>query len=240
MSICFLFVFFLSLLLLLRLLGVHSCWGFVCSFASFVDFPFFCWRVSCEKKKFPFYNFNLCTGCQGVKTYFRVLWSVWIYSLLNWQGRRFHPKRPFLPFSKDQPSESRVMRDRYPLVKKSCLCGCPQGNWLGTISSSNLQGWSFLRLLAFGKVWKENNNPLVCSSAHPTAARSRGIFVVDRLMVKTRLIRHSPQWSVCDVRDLRQGSRAYFEIKTSRRNSAWSACISSFVNILTFMALTLY
>ena len=50
--------------------------------------------------------------------YFRVLWSVWIYSLLNWQGRRFQPKRPFLPSTEDQPSESRAMRDRYPLVKK--------------------------------------------------------------------------------------------------------------------------
>ena len=77
-------VFFLSLLLLLlllHLLRVHSCWGFVCSFASFVDFPFFFWRVSCEKGFSPFLNFNLCTGCQGVKMYFWVLWSVWIYSL---------------------------------------------------------------------------------------------------------------------------------------------------------------
>ena len=31
-----------------------------------------------------------------------------------------------------------------------------------------------------------------------------GIFVVDQLMVKTRLIRLSPQWSLCDVRDLFQ------------------------------------
>ena len=33
---------------------------------------------------------------------------------------------------------------------------------------------------------------------------------------------HSPfaSVSVCDVRDLRHGSRAFFEIKTSRRNSA--------------------
>ena len=74
-------------------------------------------------------------------------------------------KETLLPSTKDQPSESRAMRDRYPLVKKSCLCGCPQGNRLGTISNSNLQGWSFLRLLSFGNVWKENNDPLVCSSA---------------------------------------------------------------------------
>ena len=129
------------------------------------------------------------------------------------------------------------------LFYSSCLVKGPRksfGNWLGPISSSNLQGWSFLRLLSFGKVWKENNDPLVCSSAHPTAAHSRGIFVVEWLMVKTRLIRHSPQWSVCDVRNLRHGSRAYFEIKTSRRNSAWSACISSFVNIFTFMVVTFY
>ena len=45
---------FLSLLLFLHLLRVHSCWGFVCSFASFVDFPFFFWRVSCEKGFSPF------------------------------------------------------------------------------------------------------------------------------------------------------------------------------------------
>ena len=55
MSICFLFVFFLSLLLLfLHLLRVHSCWGFVCTFVSFVEFPFFFWRVSCEKGFSPF------------------------------------------------------------------------------------------------------------------------------------------------------------------------------------------
>ena len=36
------------------------------------------------------------------------------YSLYNWQGRRFHPKRLFLPSTKDRPSESRAMRDRYP------------------------------------------------------------------------------------------------------------------------------
>ena len=79
----FLFVFFLSFLflLLLHLLRVHSCWGFVCTFASFVDFPFFFWRVSCEKGFSLFFNFNLCTGCQGVKMYFWVLSSVWICSL---------------------------------------------------------------------------------------------------------------------------------------------------------------
>ena len=103
---------------------------------------FFCEKVCVFFPPFYFY-FNLCTGCQGVKMYFWVLWSIWIYSLYNWQGRRFHPKRPFLPFTKDQPSESRAMRDRYPLVKNSCLCGCPQGNRLGTISSSNLQGCSY-------------------------------------------------------------------------------------------------
>ena len=35
-------------------------------------------------------------------------------------------------------------------------------------------------------------------------------------MVKTRLIRHSPQWSVCDVRDLRHRSRAFFKINTKK------------------------
>ena len=45
----------------------------MCTFASFVDFPFFFWRVSCYFLLFffksPFFNFNLCTGCQGVKMY---------------------------------------------------------------------------------------------------------------------------------------------------------------------------
>ena len=82
----FVFVFFFSplvLLFLLHLLRVHSCCGSVCTFASFVDFPFFFWRVSCEGFS-PFFHFNLCTGCQGVKLqmYFWVLWSVWIIIFL--------------------------------------------------------------------------------------------------------------------------------------------------------------
>ena len=38
-----------------------------------------------------------------------------------------------------------------PLVKSSCLCWCPHGNRPGKISSSNLRGWSFLRLLSLGR-----------------------------------------------------------------------------------------
>ena len=64
----FLFVFFLSLLLLLlHLLRVHSCWGFVCSFASFVDFPFFFWRVSCEKGFSPFLILIFALGAKVSK-----------------------------------------------------------------------------------------------------------------------------------------------------------------------------
>ena len=160
----------------------------MCTFSSFVDFSFIFWRVSCEGGFSLFLNFNLCTGCQGVKMYFWVLWSVWIYSCRTGKDggfirrdRSFH--LPSINLAK--------ARDAWliPLVKSSCLCGCPQGNRLGTISSSNLQG--FLRLLSFGKVWKENNDPLVCSTAHPMAAHSRGIFFVEWLMVKTRLIRLS-------------------------------------------------
>ena len=70
----FVFVFFLSFLLL-HLLRVHSCWGFV-YIGLFCWFPFLFLEGF-----FSFLNFILCTGCQGVKMYFRVLWSVWIYSL---------------------------------------------------------------------------------------------------------------------------------------------------------------
>ena len=122
-----------------------------------------------------------------------------------------------------------------PLVKSSCLCGYSQGNYrLGKMSSSNLQGGSFLRLLSVGKVWKENNDPLVCSCAHPTTAHWRGIFVVGWLMVKTRLICHSPQrllvTSETYVTDL---------ARISRLKQA-DECISSFVNIFTFMAVRFY
>ena len=80
--VCFASFFFLFLLHSLR---VHSCWGFVCTFSSFDDFPFIVWRVSGDGGFFPFLFLKLTlggnTGCQGVKMYFWVLWSVWIYSL---------------------------------------------------------------------------------------------------------------------------------------------------------------
>ena len=50
--------------------------------------------------------------------------------------------------------------------------------------------FAFLFSSAFSQ-WKENNDLLVCSSVHPMAAHLLGIFVVDWLMVKTCLIRHS-------------------------------------------------
>jgi len=77
-----LFFFFFSFLLLpfflLHLLRVHFCWRFMCTFASFVDFPFFFWRVSCEG---GFSSFLTLIFALGTKMYFCVLWSVWIYSL---------------------------------------------------------------------------------------------------------------------------------------------------------------
>ena len=44
-------------------------------------FPFLFLEGFLWKRFFPFFNFNLCTGCQGVKMYFWVLWLVWMYSL---------------------------------------------------------------------------------------------------------------------------------------------------------------
>ena len=38
----------------------------MCTFAPFVDFLFYFWRVSCEGGFSPFLNFNLCIGCQNV------------------------------------------------------------------------------------------------------------------------------------------------------------------------------
>ena len=84
------------------------------------------------KEVFPFFSLNVCTGCQGVKMYFWVLSSVLV----------------------------ELARINLAKAGRCVKSSCPQGNWLGTISSSNLQGWlCYLRLLSFGKVWKEN--PLV-------------------------------------------------------------------------------
>ena len=71
--VCFASFFFLFLLHSLR---VHSCWGFVCTFASFVHFPFFFLEGFLWKRFFPFFNFNLCTVCQGVKMYLSPLVSL--------------------------------------------------------------------------------------------------------------------------------------------------------------------
>ena len=49
--VCFASFFFLFLLHSLR---VHSCWGFVCTFSSFVDCLFIFWRVSCGGSCSPF------------------------------------------------------------------------------------------------------------------------------------------------------------------------------------------
>ena len=134
--------------------------------------------------------------------------------------------------TKDQRSESRAMRGRYPLVKKIICVGVHRVTDLQQFSVRISKDEASFDYYLSGRCERKTViDRLVCSSAHPTAAHLRGIFVVDQLMVKMRLIRLSPQWSVRDVRDLRHGSRAYFEIKTSRRNSA---CISSFVNILSW------
>ena len=108
----------------LPLLRVHSCWGSVCAFASFVDFPFFLKRVSCEGSFSP-HGFHLYTGCQRVtRMYFWVLWPVWIF-LVELARTRFHPKRSFLPSTKDHwPSESRAMRDRKKLTQSSLIRSC--------------------------------------------------------------------------------------------------------------------
>ena len=184
--VCFASFFFLFLLHSLR---VHSCWGFVCTFASFVDFPFFFWRVSCEKGFPLFQSLHWVPRCQNVFLSPLVGLDIFLVEL----ARTEVSSEETFP-SIYQGSTYWKPGDAWPIPsskKKSCLCGCPQGNRLGTISSSNLQGWSFLRLLSFGKVWKENN--------------------AEWLMVKTRLIRRSPQClfvtSETDVTDLARISR---------------------------------
>ena len=148
----------------------------------------------------------------------------------------FPPKRPFLPSTKDQSSESRAMRDRYPLVNNSDRVTL-QGK------GNNFQ-FEFPRMklpstAIFLEGVKGKQRPFGLQFCAPHGRtfvwHFRWIGLIDGENAP-----HSPfaSVSVCDVRDLRHGSRAYFEIKTSKRNSAWSACISSFVNILTFMAFT--
>ena len=39
----------------------------MCSFASFVDFPFFFWRISCEKVFFPFLILIFALGAKASK-----------------------------------------------------------------------------------------------------------------------------------------------------------------------------
>ena len=79
----------------------------------FASFPFFFWRVSSEGGFSPLFSFlHWVPVCQNV--FLIPLVGLDIPYKYNWQGRRFHPKRPFLPSTKDRPSESRPMRDRYP------------------------------------------------------------------------------------------------------------------------------
>ena len=142
-------------------------------------------------------------------------------------------------------AKGRAMCDRYPLVKQKQNHVC-----VGVHRVTDLEQFpvriskdeaSFDCYLS-GRCERRTTTLWSAALRIPRPHIRRGIFVGDRLMVKTRLIRHSPQWSVCDVRDLCHGSRAYFEIKTSRQNSVGGSavCISSFVNILTFMALKFY
>ena len=70
----------------------------MCTFSSFVDFPFIFWRVSCEGVFLFFFSpFLILIFALGAKVSFGQ--SGYIPCR---QGRRFHPKRP---------SESRAMRD---------------------------------------------------------------------------------------------------------------------------------
>ena len=74
------FVFFLSLPSSSSAFITSSCLLRICVFIClFCWFPFLFLEGFLCKRFFPF--FNLCTGCQGVKMYFWVLWLVWIYSL---------------------------------------------------------------------------------------------------------------------------------------------------------------
>ena len=59
--------FFSSFFLLLHLSRVHSCWGFVCTFSSFIDFPFIFWRVFCERSFSPFLTLIFALGAKVSK-----------------------------------------------------------------------------------------------------------------------------------------------------------------------------
>ena len=88
----------------------------MCSFASFVDFPFFFWKVSCEKGFSPFLILIFALGAKVSKCISESFGrSVFLVELARTE---VSSEETFLPSSKDQPSESRAMRDRYPLVKK--------------------------------------------------------------------------------------------------------------------------
>ena len=77
-------------------------------FFSFLPF----WRVSSEGG-FSFFVFIFALGA-SVSECVSDSFGRSGYSLYHWQGRRFHPKRPFLPSTKGRPSEIRAIRDRYP------------------------------------------------------------------------------------------------------------------------------
>ena len=85
------------------------------------------------------------------------------------------------------------MRDRYPLVKKIHVCvGVHRVTDFEQFPVRISKDEASFDCYFSGRC--ERKTTTLWSAAH-----SRDIFVVDRLMVKTRLIRHSPQWSVCDV-----------------------------------------
>ena len=80
-------------------------------FAFFVDFPFFFWRVSSEGGFSPLFSFLHCVPvCQNV--FLIPLVGLDIPCTTGKDGGFI--RRPFLPSTKDRPSESRAMRDRYP------------------------------------------------------------------------------------------------------------------------------
>ena len=87
----------------------------MCTFVSFVDSPFFFWRVSCEGGFSPFLILIFALGAKVSKCISESFGrSGYIPCRIGKDGGRLHPKRPFLASTKDQPSEIRAMCDRYP------------------------------------------------------------------------------------------------------------------------------
>ena len=123
-------------------------------FASFVDFPFFFWRVSSEGGFSLLFSFlHWVPVCQNV--FLIPLVGLDIPCTIGTDGGFIRRDRSFHLPRIDLARAGRCVTDT--LSKKLMSVGCPQGNRFGTISSSNLQdeaptpvvGPLFISLLLF-------------------------------------------------------------------------------------------